>query len=344
MGPYNQYTQQTTAYNASARQPGGSSGVVGGYTQNGSGAGHKNNGKSSGSTSSTSSSSSYDYKRYPAGSNAQKVGATAVGATAYGASAVSGGVPGYYEQQQYSVGGGAGYGGYTGYGESHYGSEGGYDNSGDMYLRRRQGRIRRQAIRLPDQPGAVRQVRHRMPTPEPDILERVYIRRQPGDIVEEIIEEPMTPPPRVQERTVVEPSGPPQVVRKVIRVPPRGLGYQHQQQDTLNQYGSLSGANAPAAGSGAFGAGYGQSGQGYGGGGSYYNSSSALGTQQGGPQGYGLTGYERYQGPQPQTAGAQFGYSASNAQGIASGGMYPPQPGLPQTIFQQPGMPQPGLP
>ncbi|CAF4974120.1 unnamed protein product, partial [Rotaria sp. Silwood1] len=42
--------------------------------------------------------------------------------------------------------------------------------------------------------------------------------------------------------------------------------------------------------------------------------------------------------------GAQFGYSASNAQGIASGGMYPPQPGLPQTIFQQPGMPQPGLP
>ncbi|CAF5192384.1 unnamed protein product, partial [Rotaria sp. Silwood1] len=109
----------------------------------------------------------------------------------------------------------------------------------------------------------------------------------------------MTPPPRVQERTVVEPSGPPQVVRKVIRVPPRGQGYQHQQQDTLNQYGSLSGANAPAAGSGAFGAGYGQSGQGYGGGGSYYNSSSALGTQQGGPQGYGLTGYERYQGPQP---------------------------------------------
>ena len=54
---------------------------------------------------------------------------------------------------------------YSGYGESQYGSEGGYDNSGDMYLRRRQGRIRRQAIRLPDQPGAVRQVRHRMPTP-----------------------------------------------------------------------------------------------------------------------------------------------------------------------------------
>ena len=39
---------------------------------------------------------------------------------------------------------------------------------------RRQGRHRRQVIRLPDQPqGQVRQVRRRLPTPEPDTLERV---------------------------------------------------------------------------------------------------------------------------------------------------------------------------
>lgn len=39
---------------------------------------------------------------------------------------------------------------------------------------RRQGRFRRQVIRLPDQPsGQVRQVRRRLPTPEPDTLERV---------------------------------------------------------------------------------------------------------------------------------------------------------------------------
>lgn len=39
---------------------------------------------------------------------------------------------------------------------------------------RRQGRVRQQVIRLPDQAqGQVRQVRHRMPTPEPDTLERV---------------------------------------------------------------------------------------------------------------------------------------------------------------------------
>ena len=39
---------------------------------------------------------------------------------------------------------------------------------------RRQGRFRRQVIRLPDQAqGQVRQVRQRLPTPEPDTIERV---------------------------------------------------------------------------------------------------------------------------------------------------------------------------
>jgi outer membrane biosynthesis protein TonB len=39
---------------------------------------------------------------------------------------------------------------------------------------RRQGRYRKEVIRLPDQPsGQVRQVRHRLPTPEPDTLERM---------------------------------------------------------------------------------------------------------------------------------------------------------------------------
>lgn len=96
---------------------------------------------------------------------------------------------------------------------------------------RRQGRFRRQVIRLPDQhQGQVRQVRQRLPTPEPDTIERVYIQRTAGEVVEEITEIPMTPPPRVQERTVVEPAGPPQVIKRTIRVPPRGGYYQQQQQ------------------------------------------------------------------------------------------------------------------
>ncbi|CAF1607045.1 unnamed protein product [Adineta ricciae] len=88
---------------------------------------------------------------------------------------------------------------------------------------RRPGRHQKQVIRLPDQPqGPTRQVRRRLPTPEPDTLERVYVQRVAGEVIEEITEVPTTPPPIVQERTVCEPAGPPKVVKRVVRVPPRG--------------------------------------------------------------------------------------------------------------------------
>lgn len=91
---------------------------------------------------------------------------------------------------------------------------------------RRQGRFKQECIRLPDQPHPnVRQVRHRLPTPEPDTIERVFVQRQAAEIVEEITEIPMTPPPIIKERNVVEPAGPPQVVKRVIRVPPRSGGF-----------------------------------------------------------------------------------------------------------------------
>lgn len=38
---------------------------------------------------------------------------------------------------------------------------------------RRKGRFRKEVIQLPPTQGSVRQVRHRMPTPEPDTIERV---------------------------------------------------------------------------------------------------------------------------------------------------------------------------
>ncbi|CAF0867270.1 unnamed protein product [Rotaria sordida] len=119
-----------------------------------------------------------------------------------------------------------GYGGGPVHNVSYHGGYGGGSFESGFSGPRRHGRYRRQVIRLPEAiPGCVRQVRHRLLTPEPDVLDRVYIQRQGGDIIEEITEVPTTPPPRVQERTVVEPSGPPQVVRKVIRVPPRSGGY-----------------------------------------------------------------------------------------------------------------------
>jgi hypothetical protein len=96
---------------------------------------------------------------------------------------------------------------------------------------RRPGRHRKEVIRCPEQSrGPTRQVRRRLPTPEPDILERVYIQPTGAECIEEITEIPTTPPPRLQERTVVEPAGPPQVIKRVVRVPPRsGGGYQQPQ-------------------------------------------------------------------------------------------------------------------
>jgi hypothetical protein len=72
--------------------------------------------------------------------------------------------------QQYSSGSGYANQGAAG---GSYGASGGSFGSA-VSGERRQGRHRRQVIRLPDQPqGQVRQVRHRLPTPEPDTLERV---------------------------------------------------------------------------------------------------------------------------------------------------------------------------
>ena len=68
----------------------------------------------------------------------------------------------------------------VGVGYSYGGAQGGsYAAGGDSFStavtgQRRQGRYKKEVIRLPDQAqGQVRQVRRRLPTPEPDTLERV---------------------------------------------------------------------------------------------------------------------------------------------------------------------------
>ena len=46
----------------------------------------------------------------------------------------------------------------------------------------------------------------RAPTPEPDVIEKVYIKREPQQIYETIYERPKTPPPVVIEKQEVEPA------------------------------------------------------------------------------------------------------------------------------------------
>ena len=48
----------------------------------------------------------------------------------------------------------------------------------------------------------------RAPTPPPDVIEKVHIRRVPQTVIENILEQPRKPPPRVIERVEVEPPPP----------------------------------------------------------------------------------------------------------------------------------------
>jgi hypothetical protein len=80
-----------------------------------------------------------------------------------------------------------------------------------------------------------------------------YIQRAGNEVIEEITEIPTTPPPRVQERTVVEPAGPPQVIKRVIRVPPRGGSYGGQQQQTAGFAGGNLQASSNLLGAGSYG-------------------------------------------------------------------------------------------
>jgi hypothetical protein len=65
-----------------------------------------------------------------------------------------------------------------------------------------------ETIRDPTPPPVVRRVVRRNPTPAPDLIEKVHIKRVPQTIVENILEQPTKPPPRVVERVEVEPPPP----------------------------------------------------------------------------------------------------------------------------------------
>lgn len=95
------------------------------------------------------------------------------------------------------------------------------ENRLQQYARRRQPVLRRQIISVPGAAGRVQQVVRRLPTPPPDVIERVYVEKPQRDVVNFLIERPSTPPPRVQEKRVVERPHGPVINQQVVRVAPR---------------------------------------------------------------------------------------------------------------------------
>jgi hypothetical protein len=88
-------------------------------------------------------------------------------------------------------------------------------------MHRRQPVVRRQVIQVPGQPGQVRQVVRRVPTPIPDVIERVFVVKPQRDVVNLVIERPSTPPPQIKTRTVVQKPRRPVIHSQVVRVAPK---------------------------------------------------------------------------------------------------------------------------
>ena len=86
---------------------------------------------------------------------------------------------------------------------------------------RRQPVIKRQVITVPGTPGKVQQVVRRLPTPTPDIVERVFIVKPQRDVVNLVIERPGTPPAQYKDRTVMGKQRRPLINPRIIRVAPR---------------------------------------------------------------------------------------------------------------------------
>lgn len=93
---------------------------------------------------------------------------------------------------------------------------------------RRQPVIKRQVITIPGAPGRVQQIVRRLPTPTPDIIERVFIVKPQRDIVNLIIERPGTPPAQYKDRTIMGKPRKPLINPLIVRVAARSAALQYQ--------------------------------------------------------------------------------------------------------------------
>ena len=104
--------------------------------------------------------------------------------------------------------------------------------------------LRRQIIQVPGQPGRVQQVIRRLPTPQPDVIERVYVVESQQDTINLIIQKPLTPQPYSTTRTVYEPSKNSKINEQLIKVPSKNkyqpqpgyyMPYDATQQPSISQ-------------------------------------------------------------------------------------------------------------
>jgi len=84
--------------------------------------------------------------------------------------------------------------------------------------KRRSPVVKRQVITIPGQTGRVQQVVRRLPTPTPDVIERVFIVKPQRDTINLIIERPNTPPVQYRDKMIYGKSRRPIINPKIVSV------------------------------------------------------------------------------------------------------------------------------
>lgn len=100
--------------------------------------------------------------------------------------------------------------------------------------KRRNPVIKRQVITVPGEPGKVQQVVRRLPTPTPDVIERIFIVKPQRDTINLVIERPRTPPAQFKDRTIYGKSRRPIINPKIVSVQPQN--YYPQIEAVPNYY------------------------------------------------------------------------------------------------------------
>jgi hypothetical protein len=91
--------------------------------------------------------------------------------------------------------------------------------------------LRRQVITVPaSTPGRVACITRRLPTPPPDIIERITVVKPPRDVINLCIEKPYQPGPCYQERNICGKPRKPVIQPRVVQVPPRSAPQSQPQQ------------------------------------------------------------------------------------------------------------------
>ncbi|CAF3520101.1 unnamed protein product [Rotaria sp. Silwood1] len=104
----------------------------------------------------------------------------------------------------------------------------------------RETRCTQDVVRVATPPPIIKRVVERAPTPERPTMERVIIRPQAQEIVERVIEQPHTPPPRFIQKEMQEDAPPPIVRTRLIKVDrPLCNGYR-QSDSPFNKLPSFS--------------------------------------------------------------------------------------------------------